>query len=498
MKQQLSYRDRYLLQVNRWWAMGVVAHLPVAVAIAWWFGTGMLFSLVVAAAIAAGPIGVWLLGGGAIIFSLVNAVAAMALSALLIALAGGMIEFHFHIFVMLALLIVFGRWWPIVAAAAVIAIHHIAFWIVFPDLVFNYDAPFGVVLLHAAFVVFQTIPSCLIADRFGRFIAAQGTVDEQLRTVTPEVAGNAGRLQQSMDIHLEAFMSMVGQCERMTQQGERAQSDLKQAVDDADGTADRMRELDRLARDSQQRIATLTASIERVESHFAQTEEQADSLGHEVRDATTAMSELGVGADKVSEIVQVIGRIAEKTNLLALNASIEASSAGEAGRSFAVVADEIKALAAQSARSAGDIAERIDVMRESVKRVDHSVASVRDVADNQRSALKEVASVVPEQRSALTAAASSASTMADHVADSTTSLSDVSTAIHRGAEAVSVLAQLAEELERRVSVLQQEAESNKATASAVARESERLDQLSQRLHVMVAFRRGKDVSEIRE
>lgn len=67
----------------------------------------------------------------------------MGHSALIIHLAHGMIEMHFHIFAVLAMLTAFGSILPVIAAAAVIAVHHIAFWMWLPASVFNYHAGSG-------------------------------------------------------------------------------------------------------------------------------------------------------------------------------------------------------------------------------------------------------------------------------------------------------------------------------------------------------------------
>jgi methyl-accepting chemotaxis protein len=62
-----------------------------------------------------------------------------------------MIEMHFHIFTMVALLVIFGSLAPILVAVATIALHHVAFWEWLPCSVFNYNAGFSIVLIHAAF-----------------------------------------------------------------------------------------------------------------------------------------------------------------------------------------------------------------------------------------------------------------------------------------------------------------------------------------------------------
>jgi len=97
-----------------------------------------------------------------------------------------------------------------------------------------------------------------------------------------------------------------------------------------------------------------------------------------------AMKELKVSSDEIAKIIKVIDEIAFQTNILSLNAAVEAARAGDAGKGFAVVAEEVRNLAQKSTESAKDttslIENNIALCQESdeiVKRVNESMAQIR-------------------------------------------------------------------------------------------------------------------------
>ncbi len=125
-------------------------------------------------------------------------------------------------------------------------------------------------------------------------------------------------------------------------------------------------------------FAMSIGEISRQASHSAGLARRA---AENASNADETIGALATSADQVGQIVELIQSIARRTNLLALNASIEAARGGEAGRGFAVVASEVKELAAQTSRATDDVAEQIRRMQDSTGA---SVGALRSVAEQIR------------------------------------------------------------------------------------------------------------------
>jgi methyl-accepting chemotaxis protein len=96
----------------------------------------------------------------------------------------------------------------------------------------------------------------------------------------------------------------------------------------------------------------------------------------QARKTDARINELSQAAARIGDVVKLITAIAEQTNLLALNATIEAARAGEAGRGFAVVASEVKALASQTAKATEEIGTQIAGMQQATQ---ESVAAIKEI-----------------------------------------------------------------------------------------------------------------------
>lgn len=141
----------------------------------------------------------------------------------------------------------------------------------------------------------------------------------------------------------------------------------------------------------------LSASIQEVTRQVAHSAEIAASAAKEAAVNRATVSSLVDMANRVGEVVGLINDIAEQTNLLALNATIEAARAGEAGKGFAVVASEVKNLANQTAKATEDISAQITAMQEATQHSVSRIQGVGKIIDEMNEISTSIASAMEEQ-----------------------------------------------------------------------------------------------------
>lgn len=144
----------------------------------------------------------------------------------------------------------------------------------------------------------------------------------------------------------------------------------------------------------------LTASIAEIAQQVERSTMIAGEAVEEARRTNDTVQGLSEAAARIGEIVKIINDIAEQTNLLALNATIEAARAGEAGKGFAVVASEVKNLANQTAKATGDISEQIGSIQSTTKAAVTAMGSVGAVIDRMNTISVGISSAVEEQGAA--------------------------------------------------------------------------------------------------
>lgn len=160
--------------------------------------------------------------------------------------------------------------------------------------------------------------------------------------------------------------------------------------------------------------------------------EEISALMAQINNAASNIQSLSEQSKKINSVLSVIGGIAEQTNLLALNAAIEAARAGEQGRGFAVVADEVRSLASRTQSSTLEINEMLSELHKLVS------LAVKTMEESQQSCIRSVDSsrAISESLGSVTSAVTAINDMSTQIATAATEQSSVTEEINRNVFAI--------------------------------------------------------------
>lgn len=200
--------------------------------------------------------------------------------------------------------------------------------------------------------------------------------------ITDQVLRRINRHQVSEEIgkDLTEIESFVERAAKRAQAVATASSETAQSVENvAQGSSD------------------LANSVSEISHQANRASEISRNAVSEADSAQQHFDVLAKSADQIGAIISLISDIAEQTNLLALNATIEAARAGEAGRGFAVVASEVKQLATQSARASEEIGSQILSVQDATKHAVSSIGTISKVIEDVNAISASISSAVDQQ-----------------------------------------------------------------------------------------------------
>ena len=232
-----------------------------------------------------------------------------------------------------------------------------------------------------------TVRANVAAGEIGTIADFFNTIIESLRQLVTQVKKAAGQVNISVDENAGAIRELADEALKQAQEINRTLDSVEQmtlSIQAVAGSANQAAEV--------ARTAFTTAEAGGVA--MDRTVESIVDLRDTVTEAATQVKLLGVSTQQISKVVSLINQIALQTNVLAINASIEASRAGEAGRGFTVVAEEIGQLASKSAAATKEIEQIVESIQQETNKVVRSM----ELGNNQ---VNEGANFVEDSKQSL-------------------------------------------------------------------------------------------------
>jgi methyl-accepting chemotaxis protein len=264
-------------------------------------------------------------------------------------------------------------------------------------------------------------PSASRRDELGQLLTSVGGMLNSLRALVGRIAQDIGTLNRTAD-------DVVQVAERTTQGVEQQNAETELAATAMHQMTATAEDVARNASEACEAVQHANLEARRGDELVRQASRRIDHLADEMTGCNEAMQRLLQESGAVGRVLEVINALAEQTNLLALNAAIEAARAGEHGRGFAVVADEVRSLARRTRTATEEIANIVDQLRhvsaEASERLQGSQeltrASVSLTAQVSQAlqAISASVSTVEQMSQQIAAAAEQQSAVAGQVGDS--------------------------------------------------------------------------------
>jgi methyl-accepting chemotaxis protein len=365
-----------------------------------------------------------------------------------------------------------------------------------------------------------TKPVRMVVDRVNEIAGSAGDLTATVAVASDDEIGDLAKAFNGMISGLRGMVAKIhGNSESVSASSQQLSSAAQQTNASVQQVSSAIQQLSKGAQTQAQRVEETNRALEQLNvsvSQTAQSAQQAASTSSQatqsaqrgvekVKDAVETMNridnstthsaqavaKLGRRSEQMAEIVDVITNVAEQTNLLALNAAIEAARAGEAGSGFAVVAEEVRKLAENSAKSATQIGKLI---KETIGETESAVKNM-EVTSNEVVSGKEIIAQVGTGLDEILQGSQNVATMLQQISVATQQMSEGAKQVAKSGEDIATIAEQASASTQQASASTQEMV---ATMQEMASSAESLAQMGINLNKLVAqFKVGEELRTTR-
>lgn len=274
-------------------------------------------------------------------------------------------------------------------------------------------------------------------DETGELMSGINTLMASLQGMIRDIAGSVGQLKQAANHSADIAQT--------------SHTDVQQQRLELEQVATAINEMACTASEVANNVANTAGSVEEANQAITRcgnvvndSAEMVNQLGEAMENATATITELETQSHQIRSILEVIRTISDQTNLLALNAAIEAARAGEHGRGFAVVADEVRQLASKTQSSTEEIQQMVDRFQSQIQMTVDTITSSQTFSHNsiegskkaveELDALMATTSTIQEMMCQIATAAEEQHQVTEDINRNISAITDITTKAAQGAE----------------------------------------------------------------